>query len=281
MEIRNIQNKLKFLLFILLLVFLTYIINHTIIAYKYIYNDSKVINQLDINTSYTENSIIFNSAKDFKWLHHMNNVEVVNTFQDKSNFFELDVIIQNDDIYVAHDSLELNNSITLKDYLSIFTSLDNRMFWFDVKNIDISNYSIFLSKLNAILSHTNNGLVNKSNIIIEIGNLDVLKLVYGTIKNEKIRYKLSWYFPYVDLTDRNKAISSINNYLRHIDDYSFDYVSSDLMYYNILNKIFPNRKKLFWYTGGCVIERKYKRALLYYYAKRNSNIDILLYPACM
>lgn len=104
--------------------------------------------------------------------------------------------------------------------------------------------------------------------------------MYDLIKNDDERYNLSWYFPYIDLSDEQKIITTVNGCLKEINGYFFDYVSSDAKYSEILEKIFPNRKKLFWYTGGCVIERKYKRMLIYHHINKSKNSEIALYPAC-
>ena len=104
---------------------------------------------------------------------------------------------------------------------------------------------MFLVKaLNNVLENHQNGLLEKSNIILEIGDLSVLKLVYDAVKNDTNRYRLSWYFPDIDLKTEEKAVSIINKYAE-TDSYFFDYISSDIKYYNILEKAFPNRKKTF------------------------------------
>lgn len=279
MAVKNIQNK-YIILFLLCIILIIYILNNTISAYKYIYNDNEVISRLYENKSWTKNFILYNSEKDGKWLHHMNSADDVNHFQNKSKLFEVDILIHNNDLYTAHDETELQNNITLKEYLLLFNNLNDRKFWFDIKNINTSNYMFLVKALNNVLENHQNGLLEKSNIILEIGDLSVLKLVYDAVKNDTNRYRLSWYFPDIDLKTEEKAVSIINKYAE-TDSYFFDYISSDIKYYNILEKAFPNRKKLFWYTGGCIIERKYKRMLLYHYAGKNKNTEILLYPACL
>lgn len=280
MAVKNIKNK-YLLLFLLFIILIIYILNHTLSAYNYIYNDKNVISKLYENKSYTNAYILYNSEQDGKWLHHMNSVDDVNSFQSKSKLFEVGILIGSNNLYVAHDDSELQNNITLNAYLSLFNNLNDRKFWFDIKNIDTSNYMSLLTVLDDILKNSQNGLLTKSNIILEIGDLNVLKLVYNAVKNDTTRYRLSWYFPYINLDTEENSISIINEYVNSADGYFFDYISSDIKYYNILEKAFPNRKKLFWYTGGCVIERKYKRMLLYLYAEKNKNTEILLYPACI
>lgn len=122
--------------------------------------------------------------------------------------------------------------------------------------------------------------MHKSNIIIESGNLDALKLMFDIINVDKAIYNLSYYFPYIDLSNEDTLATSINNIIKKIDGNYFDYVSSDIEYYKILEKVFPNKEKLLWYTGWCVIERKYKRMLLYNYVNKDKNTKIVLYPTC-
>ncbi len=280
---KNILNKIIFIVAILLLmVFIIYVLNHTISAYKYIYKNYNVINNLSEITYATNHTIIYDDKIDGKWLHHINNIEQVKKFENKYESFELDILFYNNDLYVAHDKTELHQNITLKDYLAIFDNLDNRKFWLDIKNMDNKNYSSILTILDDLVENINNGggILYKSNIIIESGNLEALKLMFGTINIYKARYNLSWYFPYLDLSHEDTLITTINNLVKEIDGNYFDYVSSDIKYYKVLEKVFPNKEKLFWYTGGCVIERKYKRMLLYNYVNKDKNTKILLYPAC-
>lgn len=116
---------------------------------------------------------------------------------------------------------ELNAGVTLQDYLAAFDNLNGRKFWFDLKNINTQNYKLFINLLNYAVENTNNGLLKKSDIIVEISDLEVLKLVYNMIKHDNTRYNLSWYFTGIDLSDKNKAVSIINNYINQVDEYFF------------------------------------------------------------
>lgn len=280
MVIKNIKNKYLLFIILLLLIFIGYILNNTISAYSYILNDKSILNNIHINANKTEQFAEYNYKTDGKWLHYVNNIHDAKLFQNKSKAYELDVLLIDNELFISHDTSELNSNVTLHDYLSIFDNLNGRKFWFDLKNINIHNYASFINLLNSIIENTNNGLLKKSDIIVEISDLEVLKLIYNMIKQDKVRYNLSWYFTGVDLSDTSMAVSIINNYINQVDEYFFDYVSSDIKYYKIIEKAFPNMKKLVWYTGGCIIERKYKRMLLYYYVSKNKNTAVTLYPLC-
>lgn len=280
MVVKNIKNKYLLFIILLLLIFIGYILNNTISAYRYILNDKSILNNIHINANKTEQYAEYSYKTDGKWLHHMNNMNDAKLFQDKSKAYELDVLLIDNELFISHDTSELNSNVTLHDYLSIFDGLNGRKFWFDLKNINIQNYKLFIDLLNYAVENTNNGLLKKSDIIVEISDLEVLRLIYNMIRQDNVRYNLSWYFTGVDLSDKNKAVTIINNYINQVDEYFFDYVSSDIKYYKIIEKAFPNMKKLVWYTGGCIIERKYKRLLLYHYVADNKNTAVTLYPLC-
>ena len=280
MVIKNIKNKYLILIIILLLILIGYILNNTISAYLYILNDKNILNNIHINSNKTAQYAEYNYKTDGKWLHHINNINDAKLFQDKSKAYELDVTFIDNALFISHDMSELNAGVTLQDYLAAFDNLNGRKFWFDLKNINTQNYKLFINLLNYAVENTNNGLLKKSDIIVEISDLEILKLVYNMIKHDNTRYNLSWYFTGIDLSDKNKAVSIINNYINQVDEYFFDYISSDIKYYKVIEKAFPNMKKLVWYTGGCIIERKYKRMLLYNYVSKNKNTAVTLYPLC-
>lgn len=277
MVIKYILSKYAVLLIVFILSL--YVINHTVEAYYYLYNDGNIIDNCLIYEG--GGTIEYNYSKDNikggKWYHHMNSIGSA-YFQKKSLFFELDIIIDdyNKKLIVAHDESEMVDILYLDEYFADFDNIDKRYFWLDVKNLNENNYLILLNILETMV---NKYSLHRNHILIESTDYKVLDKIYRNINDSSEKYLLSWYY-ILDLSLNETLLTEkINQSSKAVSDYYFDFISSDIKYYRILNKVFQNKSKLYWYLG-CGIERKYKRMLLYSYVLNNNSTYGFIIPAC-
>src|SRR5882724_10105677 len=80
------------------------------------------------------------------WPHRVNSFKRFNNLYNQFKGFECDIRFDSDNrkLYVAHDAKEVS-LLTFTDYLK--ADPGHKLFWLDIKNLDLSNINIFCETL--------------------------------------------------------------------------------------------------------------------------------------
>jgi len=224
--------------------------------------------------------VVFNSNialrllfKDKIWAHKVNSIDKLFEVKERFKGVELDVVfVENNEghFFDVHHPPDKSTGLSLSQYLQSNKEVSQLKYWIDFKNLNQKNVSLSISKLDSIITKFD---INKLNIIIESNNPKYL----GSFKSKG--YITSYYLPEnLYKLDSVKLKSKLNVIAKNISVYKHYYISSDYKNYLILNKYFPNSKKIIWFTTYGSVNR-FKARFLIYKILLDKKVDVLLIPA--
>jgi len=223
-------------------------------------------------------SVVFLSNKtllfffpDKIWAHKVNNIEKLEEASKKYAGIELDVVFHKKtnsfDVNHPTDS-SINLSLT-EFFLSQKNSVSNCKYWIDFKNLDYENKKLSADKLDSI---ANVFEIDKKNIIIESISPKFLKLF------DDKGFLTSYYLPTnLNLLDDKNLESVLKTINTNISTFKNTYISFNYKDYEIINRRFPYKKKLTWFTNYGSLNKISARILLFEISM-DENVDILLIP---
>ena len=177
--------------------------------------------------------IFYNNLNKY-WAHRVLDPQVANNLSVKFNGVELDVFFESDKSLFDvrhHGSFKGNYLI---DYLS---DINNDMcFWIDLKNLNPSNVSSVITRLDSITKET----ISKQRIIIESKDI---KLLYEL---KKSGYKISYWLPSFNLF---KSIFQVYEIRNDLENYTPDAISCSYHNVRFYSRKFPNYSIHCWTNG--------------------------------
>jgi len=215
-----INNKLKYLLFGILILFFIGVINHYSVC------------KLELLGHYSKVGA-----------HRVNSIEKLESAVKYFEIIELDLVYDevNDLMDVNHPPTESIN-LKLADYLSGIKGSQKPFLWLDMKNITKRNSAGVLNSLLKELTKINYPL---SRVLIETQSSEVLTAFV------KAGFKTSYYLPYglcrMGATELRESVGSIREILKKQPSIA---ISSDIQDYEILAENFPSVIKYTWATGS-------------------------------
>ena len=188
------------------------------------------------NSSIYEKSVpIFYNNSNKYWAHRVLYPQIANDLSVKFNGVELDVFFESDKSLfdVRHHGSFKGNSLI--DYLSKINNND-MYFWIDLKNLNPSNVSSVITRLDSITKET----ISKQRIIIESKDI---KLLYEL---KKSGYKISYWLPSFNLF---KSIFQVYEIRNDLENYTPDAISCSYHNVRFYSRKFPNYSIHCWTNG--------------------------------
>ena len=188
------------------------------------------------NSSIYENSVpaFYNNPNKY-WGHRVLDPQTANDFSVKFNGVELDIFFDSDNSLfdVRHHGSFKDNSLI--DYLSKINN-DKMYFWLDLKNLDSSNVSSVINRLDLITKDT----ILKQKIIIESKDI---KLLYEL---KESGYRISYWLPSFNLF---KSVFQVYEIRNNLENYTPDAISCSYHNVRFYSRKFPNYSIHCWTNG--------------------------------
>jgi hypothetical protein len=188
------------------------------------------------NSSIYENSVptFYNNSNKY-WAHRVLDPQTANDLSVKFNGVELDVFFESDKSLfdVRHHGSFKGTSLI--DYLSKINNND-MYFWIDLKNLNLSNVSSVISRLDIITEE----VISKQKIIIESKDI---KLLYELKESD---YKISYWVPSFKLF---KSIYQVYEIRENLEKYTPDAISCSFNNVGFYSNKFPNYSIHCWTNG--------------------------------
>ena len=188
------------------------------------------------DSSIYEKSVpIFYNHSNKYWAHRVLDHQIANDLSVKYNGVELDVFFESDKSLfdVRHHGSFKGNSLIV--YLSKINNND-MYFWIDLKNLNSSNISSIITRLDLITK----GTILKQKIIIESKEI---KLLYEL---KESGYKVSYWLPSFNLFHSIFQVYEIRN---NLEDYAPDAISCSYHNVGFYSRKFPNYSIHCWTNG--------------------------------
>ncbi|HMH34703.1 MAG TPA: hypothetical protein VK543_16820 [Puia sp.] len=162
------------------------------------------------------------------WPHRVNSLRRLKYLSASFTGFECDIRFDPvaDQLYVAHDPGDLS-PLVFEDYLQ-WERPKEKLFWLDVKTLDLSNIRSFCS----LLERLDQKYSIKNRIIIESPDIDCLLQVM------ELGYLTSYYMPPLEAITNKDLPEQLKNYP--------GLISQDISVHQFMTKNFPDRKQLIW-----------------------------------
>jgi len=183
---------------------------------------------------------------------------------------ELDVVYHAESNYfeVNHPP-DPSINLSLADYFLSQKNNHDFHYWIDLKNLIKNNAEASSSLLDSIVRLYE---IDKSQVIVESGNQQYLKPYRDK------GFLTSYYLPAGLHGFSDDSLEQVLEKIRmNLDSHENYYISADYQDYPIINKQFPERKKLIWYTLKGPLNIFSSRILLYQILL-DENVDVLLIP---
>ena len=206
------------------------------------------------------------------WAHKVNDIEKLHKAKEKFKGVELDVVFINNDedlFFDVNHPPDSSINLSLTEYFQSMHEAADCNYWIDFKNLKKDNELLSSARLDSI---TNALDIEKTKIIVESTNPSFL----NSFRNKG--FHTSYYLP-VDLNKLDSILlkSTIDKIRKNISLYDNLYISANYQDYHILNKYFPDRKKILWFTVYGSMN-KIKARILLYKILMDRNVDALLVP---
>jgi hypothetical protein len=212
------------------------------------------------------------------WAHRVNSIEKLNEVNEIFNGVEFDVVFLE-----AENRFDVNHpptksiGLSLLKYLTSIKNTSTNQFWVDFKNLTSENMNKSLLKLDSICQITK---IKRKQFIIESTNPEHLELF------QDLGYQTSFYLP-TSLCNANRTLKEniLHDIKLKISLYPTSYISMDKCNYELINRSFPEQKKLLWllpYQEPYSINpltnlRKIKNILYKYHFSHDNNIKVILF----
>jgi len=188
------------------------------------------------NSSIYEKSVpsFYNSSNKY-WAHRVLDPHIANNLSARFNGIELDVFFESEKSLfdVRHHGPFRGKSLV--DYLSNINN-DNMYFWIDVKNINSSNVSSVISRLDLITKER----FSKEKLIIESKDI---KLLYQL---KESGYKISYWLPSFHFLHSIFQVYEIRD---NLEQYAPDAISCSYHHVRFYSRKFPNYSIHCWTNG--------------------------------
>lgn len=204
------------------------------------------------------------------WAHKANSIEKLNEAKKMFSGVELDVVFYtNGNYFDVNHPPDKSISLSLTKYFQSQTSDSNYKYWIDFKNLNEENELLSSNSLDSI---TKLFKINKSNIIVESDNPQLLKSY-----NDK-GFLTSYYLPSrLHTRNEDSLKEALEQIKKNLISYKNIYISVEYKDYPIIKKHFPKQKKLTWFTVYGSMN-KIKARILLYEILFDENVDVLLIP---
>lgn len=272
--------KLKYIKYLgsfLLISVILYGIIENIIGYSSLYKYSDILlcdKYSSIESSYSNIKNIV--SEPFILIHAVYSIEKLKKYYNKYKGFETDIVFYENKFILAHDNYNIdinkNNYVYLDDIfanINIVTGggkSDLKYIWLDMKNMDNENY---LYILEILINLTINYNINKSYIIIESPYPALLQSF------SKKGFITSYYFEPIFYADKEQNNLIIKNIIDIVEKYPVDFISCNVKYFSLVNTVFPNMYKNYWYSGSS-IQMILRSLFIRYYILNKDTTGILI-----
>ena len=237
---------------------------------KHIRISGLVVLFLFIVIVFSSNRTLLFLFKDKIWAHKVNSIEKLEAVNKLFPGVELDVVFYtNGNYFDVNHPPDKSVNLSLAKYFQSQINNPNFKYWIDFKNLNQDNELLSANRLDSITRIFN---IKKGNIIIESVNPQYLKTYLDK------GFLTSYYLPTKLHTLDNGSLKVVleqikNNLISHKNTY----ISIDYKNYHIINKHFPKKNKLVWFTvyGSVNIIRA---RIMLYEILLDENVDVLLIP---
>lgn len=246
-------KHIKYFIFFLLISIILWSVIENIIGYLLLYKYSDILLYDEYSSIESSYNIQNTFSEPFISIHAVYNIEKLKKYFNKYKCFETDIVFYENKFILAHDDYNIdinkNNYMYLDD---IFASIDRmtgggesdlKYMWLDFKNMNNENYLYILEMLINLASKYN---INKSYIIIECPYPALLQ----SFSNKG--FITSYYFEPVFYADKEKNNLIIKNIIDILEKYPVDFISCNVKYFSLVNTVFPNMYKNYWYSGSSI-----------------------------
>ncbi len=167
------------------------------------------------------------------WPHRVNTIKYLSSLYPFFNGFETDIQVdeKQDKLLIGHDA-PAADSLQLEAYFSQ-ADYAKKLFWLDVKNLDSTNISFFIAKLNVL----DRLYQVKNRIIVETANFPVFKDLYNA------GYLASYYYTPGQYQEQ---VTEYGSQVRQEVETHAGLVSADYLFISDLQKLFPGKHKITW-----------------------------------
>lgn len=206
------------------------------------------------------------------WVHRTNSIEKLNEVKNKFFGVELDVeYVDTTNIFDVNHPPAKSIGLSLFQYLNSCKENKNLHFWLDYKNLNANNKQKSLIRLLSICSNLK---INPSNIIVENGDLSLLRDFQQ--KGFLVSYYLNW--PGLFTLPDEEFDTELKKISTNIEMNKFPfYISSDYRDYKILKKYFPNNSKLLWLDGQFLKNLSFSNRLELLEMLKDENVKVVLF----
>lgn len=245
--------KFKNIALLLTAVILIWVLIEFIIAY---YSLNFFTTDVEFEPSYSESSTYIreNFTKPYIAIHAIYSIDKLKKYINKYNALETDVVYSDGVLFLSHDiHIDIKASTphleSILSYLNQYYT-DNKIeneyqktIWIDLKNIDEYNYGNIINILNTYVDKYN---ITRNKIIIESRNVSILPHF------SKQGYLTSYYFIPSFSNNPQEDELVIKELKNNVEKYYVDFISCNVKYFRIVNKLFPNKYKNYWYDGSSI-----------------------------
>lgn len=248
--------KLKHIKYFIVFIFISislWIVIENIIGYLSLYKYSDTLSYDKHSSIESPDDIQKTFSKPFISIHAVYSIAKLKKYFNKYKCFETDIVFYENKFILSHDNYNID--INKNNYLyldNIFANVnrmigggksDLKYIWLDIKNMDNENYLYILEMLINLTSKYN---INKSYIIIESPYPALLQSF------SKKGFITSYYFEPVFYADKEKNNLIIKNIIDILEKYPVDFISCNVKYFSLVNTVFPNMHKNYWYSGSSI-----------------------------
>jgi len=208
--------------------------------------------------------------KDKIWAHKVNSIEKLEEVGKLFPGAELDVVFYaNGNYFDVNHPPDKSVNLSLAEYFQSKKNDPNFKYWIDFKNLNQDNELLSANRLDSITRIFN---IKKRNIIIESVNPQFLK----TYLNKG--FFTSYYLPTnLHSLDNDSLMVVLEQIKKNLISHKNTYISTGYKNYPIINKQFPKKKKLVWFTVYGPVNKIRARIMLYEILL-DKNVDVLLIP---
>lgn len=201
------------------------------------YNDSltKKNENLDSKLSINPNTNTFPKLKSKIWAHRVNSIKRFNFLQNKFSGVELDIVYENNKLYVRHPPAE-SDGLTLDLFLKNIKNINEYYFWLDLKNLSSENEKNIIQILNILAKKYK----NKANIFLESADAELIPELINA------GFYTSYYLPNLTNLNNTEMQKEIIKIQSKITKYNISTISQNIDNYNLMREYFPNLNKQIW-----------------------------------
>ncbi len=268
-------KHIKYFIIFILISIISWSVIESIIGYFSLYTYSNTLSYDKYSSIESPYNIKNNFSEPFISIHAVYSIEKLKKYFNKYKCFETDIVFYENKFIIAHDNINLdinkNSYLYLDDIFANISSIsggrsDLKYIWLDFKNMNSENYLSILDILINLVAKYN---INKSSIIIESPYPSLLQSFLNK------GFITSYYFEPVFYEDREKNDLIIKNIIDIVEQYPVDFISCNVKYFSLVNNIFPNMHKKYWFSGSS-LQMKLRSLFIRLYVLNQDTTGILI-----